>query len=75
MKFLFVNTDGGRMHFGTNRIRAHGITLRLEDNAVNKQADSGLHRCSMRCAPAAFWNSIAIYSAKTHLSLIIDRLD
>lgn len=35
------------MHFGTNRIRAHGITLRLEDNATDKQADSGLHRCFM----------------------------
>lgn len=44
------------MHFGTNRIRAHGITLRLEDNAMNKQADSGLHRCSMVAGSSLTFN-------------------
>jgi hypothetical protein len=45
----------------TNRIRARGITLRLEDNAANKQADSGL--CSITAGGVSEIQSVFIFYA------------
>lgn len=48
MKFLFVNTDGGRMHFGHKPDPGTWyITLRLEDNACEQTS-------GFRFAPVCF---------------------